>query len=571
MSGVRMVALLVALVGLASVPASAVAQEALRIFTIAGASSQAAHPCWPIGKERRIGPARHPDDACRSPIRAFESWPASQRHFAGQCLTRLPDGTIVLCHRTYLLGLSKDGLISHWPPSAMRTSIEGLLRDPRYGFSIDDAAAAPDGSVIVVGSGGVARVRPDGTAQQLGGPGVIRSGRSIAALPDGGAVVTGASLSLTGQSPGVHYDLVRLDASGNLVRHVQRLPRNRRVGWGDEGHGVTVPGDVAALPDGSLVLAQTSQHRVLRLDAKADDRVTVLAGGGRGFKDGSRATDVDLGDVWAVARLADDAILIGAERGLLRLDRDGRIHTLVRGGAVACDCAAVDDARAVNDDGRHPRDVRLTKISAVETSDGEQPLVLTEVAGSDLTHRLALIAPIDRIGRLAVALPRDNRTLLRHGRVDILATRRAKARLELLRGRRVLVSRTISLVRGRTRVRLRAPRSTKPHVLRVTATTSQPAVASHQLALIPSRLLTRQVLRYIEDGISVLGADAENDVEVWCRPRTQTRFACVYDPWIGRSSRAVLRVRRDGLITFQRRGRYPLKLVYEPLTFNPRP
>ena len=331
---------------------------------------------------------------------------------------------------------------------------------------------------------------------------------------------------------------------------------------------MTVAADVAVLRDGAIVLAQTWQRRVLRLHP--NNEITVLAGGGLGFKDGARATDVDVGDVHAVAHQGESALLVGTDRGLLRLDAAGRIHTVVRGGAVACDCGAVDDPRAVNDDGRNARDVRLTKISKVDTLDGRHPLVLTDVAGLDVTRRLALIAPVDRAGRLAVALPRGNRTLLRRGRVEIVATAPAIARLELLSGRLVVASRRIRLVRGRTRITLRAPRTTKPHVLRLTARNGS-AIAVHQLAVIPSRLLARPVLSYIEDAISSLYADAENDASVGCRPHIATRFHCTISPSIGTPSRGVLRLRDDGLITFRKRGDHPLNLVFEPLTFNPRP
>ena len=168
----------------------------------------------------------------------------------------------------------------------------------------------------------------------------------------------------------------------------------------------------------------------------------------------------------------------------------GRIHRLVRGGARTY--VAADDRRAVNDDGQRASDVRLTQISRIDRLDGEHPLVLTEVPGPDKSRRLALIAPIDRIGRLAVALPRANRRLLRRPRVELLTTRPATARIELLRGRRVVTSRTISLRDGRTRTRLRVPRSNDAHALRVVATTPQGAIATHQLTFIPSRRLARR-------------------------------------------------------------------------------
>lgn len=82
----------------------------------------------------------------------------------------------------------------------------------------------------------------------------------------------------------------------------------------------------------------------------------------------------------------------------------------------------------------------------------------------------------------------------------------------------------------------------------------------------------------IEDAISLLGASAETDAAVECRRRTSRRFACVIG-WETVTSRGVLRLREDGLISFRgprvgprRRPRVnALNLVLEPLTSNPRP
>lgn len=561
-----------AVVGAMLLVAAGTARASFRIFTLAGASSQAAHPCWPLGNERRPRPSGgRPDEMCRPFVLSRVSWPAPHRHFAGDCLTRMANGTVLLCHESQLLSLSPEGFMRPWPDNAAaRAVLDGLLERAPYARDLNDVDAAPDGSVMVLGGGGIARVHANGDVQLVVAPQFFGSAGTIAALPDGGAVVAGATDSMGTEVAGddVRYDVWHLDRVGTVVRRVQRLPLNPRIRQGDESHGVSGAGDVTGLADGSIVLAQTWQRRVLRLDANG--QIAILAGGGRGFREGARATDVDIGDVWAVARLRQDALLLGTERGLLRLDAAGRIHTIVRGGANPCECAGVDDPRAVNDDGRNARHVRFTKISKVDTLDGD-PLALTEVAGSDLTRRLALVAPLGGVGRLAVALPRSNRALLRSGHVDIIATAPASARLELLRGRHVVVAKRTSLVRGRTRITLRAPRTTRPHVLRVTARTRQGAIAGHQLTVIPSRLLARPVVRYIEDGISSLYADIENDASVGCRPPISTRFRCTISPWTGSATHGVLRLRDDGLITFRKGGRYPLNLVYEPLTFNPRP
>ena len=526
-----------ALVFPAALPGTAAATGASRIFTIAGVSSPALHPCGPVSS------------SCGTPTRPAAAWPATQRHISGACLTALPDGTILLCNSSELLALSADGLMRHWPGG---TNVGQVLNG-----DLLDADAAPDGSVMViaegarVGDGGVARVRADGSVQRLVAM-QIYGPSGIAALPDGGAWVAGSG-----------RPLVRFDAAGNVIRRIRGSFS-----------------DVAALPDGSIVAA-TVRGRVVRL--KGDDRMAVVAGGGRGFKNGAKGTDVNLGEVWAVAALRGSAILIGATRGLLRLDRDGRIQTVVRGGADACDCAAVDDARAANDDGRYVRDVRLTQISRVAALDRSQLLALTAVPRGEQvsTARLALVAPIDRIDRLALALPRRNRALLRQGRVEIVSTKPAMARVELFRGRHVVASKNVSLRRGGSRIRLRVKRSSTAHVLRVVATTATGATATHQLAVIPRQVLPRPVVTRIEDAISVLGTGAETDAWVGCRRRTWRRYGCVIH-WVGegeRTSPGVLSLRDDGLISFRGPRIGPrddphvraINLVFEPLTYNPRP
>lgn len=99
---------------------------------------------------------------------------------------------------------------------------------------------------------------------------------------------------------------MRLDATGRIVAR-------------PTGGSFVV--DIAALRDGTFALARSESAggdgkvepgRVLRLDR--DDTITVLAGGGDGFEEGAKATDVDLGDVSAVASAANGALLIGDQR-----------------------------------------------------------------------------------------------------------------------------------------------------------------------------------------------------------------------------------------------------------------
>ena len=210
-----------------------------KIFTLAGASSQAAHACRLARNERRARPeGDHPREACRARVGAGELWPAAHRHLDGDCLARLVDGTIVLCHESHLLSLSPNGFIGPWPTASTgRAALDGLLDDPPYARDLDDIDVAPDGSVLVLGGGGVARVRPDGVVEFVVSPRFLSSATSIAALGDGGAVVTGAteSMGTPAVSDDARHDVLQFDRDGRVVRRVQRLPLNPRVGRGEEG------------------------------------------------------------------------------------------------------------------------------------------------------------------------------------------------------------------------------------------------------------------------------------------------------------------------------------------------
>jgi hypothetical protein len=377
-------------------------------------------------------------------------------------------------------------------------------------------------------------------------------GSSIAALADGGAVVTDAA-----DVGGYAYQVVRLDGSGAVTLSVGRFAR-------------TDAADIAVLADGAFVLAQTDPGQVLRMET--DGRFAVLAGGRGHFVEGGKAIGTDLGQVSAVSVQPDGALLLGTDRGLLRLDPDGSIHTLVAAGAA--NRVAANDAREVSSDGSAVAGVRLMGITRVATLSGTaEPLVLTSVPGQ--TARLALISTPQESGRFALALPPRNRTSLQHGSVEIIATRPATGRVEVLHGRRVLAARRVTLARGRTRIRLAMPATTTPAILRVTATTGDGAIASHQLTVMMDRTLGRTLIRRLEEAISLLSVDIESDAIVNCRRKTPRRFACTtkwFTPEEDGTTGGVLKLRPDGLIGYQERfrGHAPFTLVFEPLTFNPR-
>lgn len=121
------------------------AADAMTVFTIAGASSQAAYPCRPVR------------DECQPPPGFGRRWQAGERRFSGTCLTHLADATILLCHGGQLFALSPAGMMRRWPRRGGGAGVGEL-----YG-----TAAAPDGSVMVIGQYGVARCVPRATRSEF--------------------------------------------------------------------------------------------------------------------------------------------------------------------------------------------------------------------------------------------------------------------------------------------------------------------------------------------------------------------------------------------------------------------
>jgi hypothetical protein len=139
----------------------------------------------------------------------------------------------------------------------------------------------------------------------------------------------------------------------------------------------------------------------------------------------------------------------------------------------------------------------------------------------------------------------------------------------------VLATRTVTLAQGRTQFRLARSATTAPVILRVTATTADGAIASHQLAALTSQTLDRTVVRRVEDAISLLSVDAESDATVRCHRKTPRRLTCLTRWFTSEddgTTPGVLRLRPDGLIQYQEPypGHAPFIQIYEPLTFNPR-
>lgn len=125
--------------------------------------------------------------------------------------------------------------------------------------------------------------------------------------------------------------------SGTVITNVAG---NGLPGLGSNDNATTVslrfPGDVAPLPDGGFLIADTGNNRIARV-LPGGIRLITVAGGGNSFGDGGPATSAQLNAPARVVPLAGGGYLIadtGNDR-IRRVGADGTITTVAGSGTVA--------------------------------------------------------------------------------------------------------------------------------------------------------------------------------------------------------------------------------------------
>ncbi len=206
-----------------------------------------------------------------------------------------------------------------------------------------DVAALPGGGFLIADTGDhrIRRVAPDGTIATVAGSGPgapsagayagdggpataarLRAPRGVAALPDGGFLIAD-----TGN------DAIRRVAPDGTIATVAGGPGS------EPGRATALalnaPQGVAALPDGGFLVADTGNHRVVRVDAAGAAAVVAGTGTDAGpLGDGGPATEAALRLPARVAALPDGGVLI-ADTGHHRIRRvapDGTITTVAGAG-----------------------------------------------------------------------------------------------------------------------------------------------------------------------------------------------------------------------------------------------
>ena len=161
---------------------------------------------------------------------------------------------------------------------------------------------------------GAAYVPPPQPVSELRYPG------KVALLPDGTLLVTDTA----------HHSVVRLSADGERML--------RRYGTGERGlvdgpqPRFAEPQGVAVLSSGAVLVADTANHAVRRLDLESGAAVTV-AGTGRVWRPGAPtagpALEVDLSTPWDLAEHDGEVVLaMAGTHQLWALTPDGRVRVL---------------------------------------------------------------------------------------------------------------------------------------------------------------------------------------------------------------------------------------------------
>jgi trimeric autotransporter adhesin len=249
------------------------------------------------------------------------------------------DGAILIGDSPRIRRIAPDGKIS----TLAGGGASGLIGDG--GQATEAGLSAPrgiavmgDGGILIVESGTfrVRRVAPDGIISTVAGIGTRR------VYGDGGEA-TEAGLSFP-YNVAIAPDGAILIAD-SFNRRIRRIAPDgsistvagggeRSNGVGDGGPAVDAvllfPTDIAVARDGTIVIADTGDHRVRRV--APDGIITTVAGSGEGGfgGDGGDATLALLRSPYAVAVEADGAILI-ADSGnnrIRRLATDGTISTV---------------------------------------------------------------------------------------------------------------------------------------------------------------------------------------------------------------------------------------------------
>ncbi|MDO8184869.1 hypothetical protein Q5424_18175 [Conexibacter sp. JD483] len=178
-----------------------------------------------------------------------------------------------------------------------------------------------------------------GTSDPFAGNGVAATDASVRLnQPRGVAIAADGSVLIADSG---NHRIRRVGAvAGVGPNAITTVAGNGIQGNGSNDNATTVslntPGDVAPLPDGGFLIADTGNNRIARVLPGGIRLITVAGGGGEGLGDGGPATSAELNAPARVVPLTGGGYLI-ADTGNNRIRRvgaDGTITTVAGSGTV---------------------------------------------------------------------------------------------------------------------------------------------------------------------------------------------------------------------------------------------
>lgn len=349
-------------------------------------------------------------------------------------------------------------------------------------------ALAADGTLFVADTANsrIRAVRPDGTISTVAGNG----GDGFSG--DGGPAVSAQISAPSGLALDNRGDLFFSDTANNRVRVIHpngivtTLAGTGVPGFGGDGGPapnaqLNSPAGLALASDGSLLIADSGNNRVRRVDPTG--RIATVAGnGGRGSNgDGGPATAAELHLPADVAAAPDGGFFVAEQAGdrIRRVDSNGIISRVAGTGAPR-----------FGGDGHAAISARLNAPQALELLPSRHELLVADSDNNRVRYvtvpgQSALLAIAPRSPRLRAALvrrqvSRTSRALVvRNVPIRLALTKSAKLTLRIgpKHGRRVATVRArghagVTTVHLPRRLRVGKHRLTKNHyVVGVTAST----------------------------------------------------------------------------------------------------
>jgi hypothetical protein len=460
--------------------------------------------------------------------------------------------------------------LSYPPAASARESSNGLYS--LFDRLAADVAEAADGSLIINGPGSVERRALDGSISKLAGNGGVMG---ILVSKDGSILVA------DGRTEQIH----RLQTDGTETV-VAGTGRKGFAGDGGPATGAELTlsearGAIAMteLADGALLFDDGGNRRVRRI--RTDGIIETVAGSGpsygvRSFApddvtrgDGGPAASARFGDVGDLLATADGGFLVAdsVDRRVRKVWPDGTITTFAGGGTRRGDggpatrallsgpsgLVALADGRVAFNDGDYlsiravgadgivrpflDRAAFSTRAGRLGDFAGRLPeggvLAATAEQGLILggNRRVYYLAP-NGTARTLIAL-RDTRATGRTVTVDLEATQPGIARVELLRGRRVVATTTSAIAAGRQSLTVRGTFAPVAHGVHVSLTSATGATAADYVRLFPVTSI-RPLLRLIHENLRLIGMYVNSDASYAfdgvppsaCRHQSRRRVDC---------------------------------------------